>query len=211
MITAELVKELRDKTGAGMMDCKKALTETNGNVEEAVDWLREKGISKAEKKQSRIAAEGLANIFVNGNKAVVLEEGETLRGKVKNLDLYDVIITDESQFFTENQIEELRLLADNGYIVMCFGLKTDYMSRLFEGSKRLLEIADCIREVTTSCICGKKAVLNLKVDGFSVVKEGAQIDLGTEEKYLPMCHKCYAASFLSGHPVNCKNPNFLVD
>lgn len=73
MITAELVKELRDKTGAGMMDCKKALTETNGNVEEAVDWLREKGISKAEKKQSRIAAEGLANIFVNGNKAVILE------------------------------------------------------------------------------------------------------------------------------------------
>ena len=73
MITAELVKELRDKTGAGMMDCKKALTETNGNIEEAVDWLREKGISKAEKKQSRIAAEGLANIFVKDNKAVILE------------------------------------------------------------------------------------------------------------------------------------------
>ena len=73
MITAELVKELRDKTGAGMMDCKKALTETNGNIEEAVDWLREKGISKAEKKQSRIAAEGLANIFIKDNKAVILE------------------------------------------------------------------------------------------------------------------------------------------
>ena len=73
MITAELVKELRDKTGAGMMDCKKALTETNGNIEEAVDWLREKGIAKAEKKQSRIAAEGLANIFVKDNKAVILE------------------------------------------------------------------------------------------------------------------------------------------
>lgn len=73
MITAELVKELRDKTGAGMMDCKKALTETNGNIDEAVDWLREKGISKAEKKQSRIAAEGLANIFIKDNKAVVLE------------------------------------------------------------------------------------------------------------------------------------------
>ena len=73
MVTAELVKELRDKTGAGMMDCKKALTETNGNIEEAVDWLREKGISKAEKKQSRIAAEGLANIFIKDNKAVILE------------------------------------------------------------------------------------------------------------------------------------------
>ena len=73
MVTAELVKELRDITGAGMMDCKKAFTETNGNSEEAVDWLREKGISKAEKKQSRIAAEGLANIFVKDNKAVILE------------------------------------------------------------------------------------------------------------------------------------------
>ena len=73
MITAELVKELRDQTGAGMMDCKKALEANNGDVKAATDWLREKGIAKAEKKQSRIAAEGLANIFVDGNKAVVLE------------------------------------------------------------------------------------------------------------------------------------------
>ena len=73
MISANLVKELRDTTGAGMMDCKKALEATNGDVKAAVDWLREKGISKAEKKQSRIAAEGLANIYVNDNKAVILE------------------------------------------------------------------------------------------------------------------------------------------
>ena len=73
MITAELVKQLRDQTGAGMMDCKKALEANNGDVKAATDWLREKGIAKAEKKQSRIAAEGLANIFIDGNKAVVLE------------------------------------------------------------------------------------------------------------------------------------------
>ena len=73
MITAELVKELREQTGAGMMDCKKALEANNGDVKAATDWLREKGIAKAEKKQSRIAAEGLANIFVEGNKAVILE------------------------------------------------------------------------------------------------------------------------------------------
>ena len=73
MITAELVKELREQTGAGMMDCKKALEANNGDVKAATDWLREKGIAKAEKKQSRIAAEGLANIFIEGNKAVVLE------------------------------------------------------------------------------------------------------------------------------------------
>ena len=72
-ISAKLVKELRDKTGAGMMDCKKALIETDGNVDAAIDWLREKGISKAAKKADRIAAEGLCNIAVNGNEAVVLE------------------------------------------------------------------------------------------------------------------------------------------
>ncbi len=73
MITAEMVKKLREKTGAGMMDCKKALTETNGDMAGAEDYLREKGISKATKKESRIAAEGLANIFIDGNKAVILE------------------------------------------------------------------------------------------------------------------------------------------
>ena len=73
MITANMVKELRESTGAGMLDCKKALTETNGNMEEAITWLREKGISKAAKKQTRIAAEGLAKAKVEGNKAVIVE------------------------------------------------------------------------------------------------------------------------------------------
>ena len=73
MITASMVKELREQTGAGMLDCKKALTETNGNIEEAITWLREKGISKAAKKQARIAAEGLALAKVEGNKAVIVE------------------------------------------------------------------------------------------------------------------------------------------
>ena len=72
MITANMVKELREQTGAGMLDCKKALTETNGNMEEAITWLREKGISKAAKKQSRIAAEGLGFAKVDGNKAVIV-------------------------------------------------------------------------------------------------------------------------------------------
>ncbi|ASS99915.1 MULTISPECIES: translation elongation factor Ts [Geobacillus] len=72
-ITAQMVKELREKTGAGMMDCKKALTETNGDMEKAIDWLREKGIAKAAKKADRIAAEGMAYIAVEGNTAVILE------------------------------------------------------------------------------------------------------------------------------------------
>ncbi len=73
MIDAKSVAELRAKTGAGMMDCKKALTETNGDMDAAVDYLREKGIAKAAKKESRIAAEGLANVYISGNKAVILE------------------------------------------------------------------------------------------------------------------------------------------
>ena len=72
-VTASMVKELRESTGAGMMDCKKALAECDGSMEAAVDWLREKGIAKSAKKESRIAAEGLANIFVDGDKAIILE------------------------------------------------------------------------------------------------------------------------------------------
>ena len=73
MISASLVKDLREQTGAGMMDCKKALTECDGNLEAAIDWLREKGIAKSAKKESRIAAEGLAKIFVKDNRAVMIE------------------------------------------------------------------------------------------------------------------------------------------
>lgn len=73
MISASLVKELREKSGAGMMDCKTALESTNGDIEKALDYLREKGIAKATKKASRIASEGLANIYLEGNKAVILE------------------------------------------------------------------------------------------------------------------------------------------
>ena len=73
MITASLVKDLREKTGAGMMDCKKALEANNGDINASIDWLREKGISKAAKKADRIAAEGIAAILTKGNKAVIIE------------------------------------------------------------------------------------------------------------------------------------------
>ena len=73
MVTAQMVKELREKTGAGMLDCKKALEANDGDIKAAIDWLREKGISKAEKKASRVAAEGLCNVVVLGNKALLYE------------------------------------------------------------------------------------------------------------------------------------------
>lgn len=96
MITANMVKELREATGAGMLDCKKALTETNGNMEEAITWLREKGISKAAKKQTRIAAEGLAKAKVEGNKAVIVEVNSETDFVAKNTEftgLVDLIAT----------------------------------------------------------------------------------------------------------------------
>lgn len=91
MVTAEMVKNLREKTGAGMMDCKKALAETNGDMDAAEDYLREKGIAKANKKESRIAAEGLANIFVDGNKAVILEVNSETDFVSKNEEFTDMI------------------------------------------------------------------------------------------------------------------------
>lgn len=94
MITAAQVKELRDKTGAGMMDCKKALTETDGDLAKAIDWLREKGISKAAKKADRVAAEGLTRAVVSGNRAVVFEVNSETDFVAKNeqfLELLNVL------------------------------------------------------------------------------------------------------------------------
>ena len=90
-ITASMVKELRETSGAGMMDCKKALSECNGNMEEAMNYLREKGIAKSAKKESRIAAEGLANIFTNGNKAVILEVNSETDFVSKNEEFVNMI------------------------------------------------------------------------------------------------------------------------
>ncbi len=92
-ITASLVKELREKSGAGMMDCKKALEETNGNIEEAINFLREKGQAKAIKKEGRIAAEGLANIYVDGNRAVILEVNSETDFVSKNEEFVSMIDT----------------------------------------------------------------------------------------------------------------------
>ena len=90
-ITASMVKDLREKTGAGMMDCKKALVECDGDMDKAIDYLREKGISKAAKKAERIAAEGLANIYVNGNEAVVLELNSETDFVAKNAEFKELL------------------------------------------------------------------------------------------------------------------------
>ncbi len=93
MITASQVKDLREKTGAGMLDCKKALEETNGDIDAAIDWLREKGISKAAKKADRIAAEGVAAILTKGNKAVIVEVNAETDFVAKNEKFTDMVNT----------------------------------------------------------------------------------------------------------------------
>jgi len=104
----------------------------------------------------------------------------------------DVIITDECQFFTKEQIDELRLIADEYQVpVLCFGLRTDFLTRLFEGSQRLFEIADTISEIKTMCECGRKATVSARIDACgNVLTEGDQVLLG-DDTYLAMCHACY--------------------
>ena len=92
-ISASMVKDLRERTGAGMMDCKKALVETNGDMDKAIDYLREKGISKAAKKAERIAAEGLSNIYTDGNNAVVVELNSETDFVAKNAEFKELLDT----------------------------------------------------------------------------------------------------------------------
>lgn len=105
----------------------------------------------------------------------------------------DVIIADEANFFTPEQIESLRDIVDDLDIpVLCFGLRTDFLTHTFPGSLRLLELADSISEIKTICSCGAKAVVNARItpDGH-VVTEGSQVFLGGNESYVAMCHKCW--------------------
>ena len=104
----------------------------------------------------------------------------------------DVIIVDECQFLTEKQIDQLRAIVDEHNVpVMCFGLRTDFQTRLFPGSRRLMEIADTIQEIKTICDCGAKATVNARVNDGYIVTEGAQVVLGGNDCYIAMCHKCY--------------------
>lgn len=103
------------------------------------------------------------------------------------------ILVDEAQFLSPRIIEDLLLITIHLDIpVICCGLKTDFRGRLFDGSKRLLELADSIEEEKTTCaFCNKKATFNLKIKNGTPTTEGPVIDLGAEEKYLPSCKNCY--------------------
>ena len=105
----------------------------------------------------------------------------------------DVIIVDECQFMTTANIDQLREIVNEYDIpVMCFGLRTDFQTRLFPGSRRLMEVADTIQEIKTICDCGAKATVNARIDGQGhIVTQGAQVVLGGNDSYIAMCHRCY--------------------
>lgn len=105
----------------------------------------------------------------------------------------DVVIVDECQFLKEAQVDQLSEIVLRFDIpVFCFGLSTDFTTHLFEGSKRLFEIAESIVEIKSVCKCGKKATVNARIDDFgNVVFSGEQVVLGGNDRYVPMCRKCW--------------------
>jgi len=127
MITASMVKELRELTGAGMLDCKKALEATNGNIDQAIDWLRENGLSKAAKKASRIAADGLAHILIEDNKAVIIEVNSETDFVAKNEEFTSLVSTIAKAILDNdvNSVEEVMAInTDEGTINDLLAAKT---------------------------------------------------------------------------------------
>lgn len=126
-------------------------------------------------------------------EADALKPEDSVLTRFKALKQVDVVITDESQFFTEEQIDDLRYIVDYYDIpVLCFGLRTDFRTKLFPGSLRLFEVADSISEIKTICSCGNKAIVNARINSEGkVLSEGEQVFIGGNESYIAMCHKCW--------------------
>ena len=116
---------------------------------------------------------------------------------------------DECQFLTPEQIDQLRAIVDDFNVpVMCFGLRTDFQTKLFPGSRRLMEIADTIQEIKTICDCAAKATVNARIDSEGhIVTEGAQVVLGGNDSYIAMCHRCYIRSIRESRVIRLHGQN----
>lgn len=156
----------------------------------AVDTRDGEGVVK-----SRIGLEAPAYVVTaDVDLFALFQKGE------REKQFYDVIIADEAQFFQPEQIDQLRDIVDTYNVpVFCYGLRTDFRTKLFPGSARLLEIADSITELKTVCSCGSKAIVNARLDGEGhVITEGEQVMLGGNESYEPMCYKCWKKALEKG-------------
>ncbi|MDE7153944.1 MAG: thymidine kinase [Muribaculaceae bacterium] len=102
-------------------------------------------------------------------------------------------LIDEAQFLSEKQVDQLsRIVDDFGCNVICYGLRTDFKSHLFEGSRRLFEIADTIDEIKSTCNCGNKTIINARIDANGdFVEEGEQVEIGGNDRYIAVCRKCW--------------------
>lgn len=111
----------------------------------------------------------------------------------KDSKVIDWFLVDEAQFLSAEQVDQLaRIVDDFGSNVICYGLRTDFKSRLFEGSRRLFEIADTIDEIKSTCTCGRKTIINARIDNNGdMVEEGEQVEIGGDERYLAVCRKCW--------------------
>lgn len=129
-------------------------------------------------------------------KASVITPNIDLFAEYQNHRDCAVIIADECQFFTSEQIDGLRRIVDELDIpVLCYGLRTDFRTKLFSGSSRLFEVADSVTEIKTICACGKKAIVNARMDSAGkIIVEGGQILLGGNDSYIAMCHSCWKNS-----------------
>lgn len=138
----------------------------------------------AEWVKSRIGLSQQATVI--GPETDVMEEFLKTEG-------VDAVIVDECQFFSPAQIDAFREIVDLYNVpVLCFGLRTDFQTHLFPGSRRLFELADSITEIKTICRCGSKATVNARLDGEGrVLTEGAQVFIGGNGSYVAMCHKCW--------------------
>ena len=130
--------------------------------------------------------------------ADVIRPEESILTRFPGQEKIDVIICDECQFLTPDQIDDLREIVDRCDIpVLCFGLRTDFLTHLFPGSRRLFEVADSITEIKTICSCGSKAIVNARIDADGrIVTEGDQVMLGGNDRYIAMCHRCWAEKIL---------------
>ena len=111
----------------------------------------------------------------------------------QSMTIVDWILVDEAQFLTTDQVDQLaRIVDDFGSNVICYGLRTDFQSHLFEGSRRLFEIADTIDEIKSTCNCGRKTIINARIDSKGdFVEEGAQVEIGGDDRYIAVCRKCW--------------------
>ena len=126
-------------------------------------------------------------------RARVITPEQDIREEYRREGKHDVIIADEAQFFTPEQIDQLRCLVDTEDLpVLCFGLRTVFLTHFFPGARRLMELADSITEIKTVCACGRKATVNARIDRQGrIVTQGSQVLLGGNDSYVAMCHKCW--------------------